>query len=90
MTTTNDGLVKFDCIGRIRFSRDQRETLMDAYEASGLSGPQFCALHGVKYQTFATWLQKRKRGNGRYPVPMASRGAGAEPLFLLAAVDEDP
>jgi hypothetical protein len=27
-----------------------------------LSGPKFAALHGVKYQTFAAWLQKRKRG----------------------------
>ncbi|WP_425494636.1 hypothetical protein [Luteolibacter pohnpeiensis] len=33
-----------------------------------MSGPQFAAHHGLKYQTFATWLQKRKRATGAYPV----------------------
>jgi hypothetical protein len=41
MTTTNETLVRLDCIGRIRFSRAQREGLLNAYESSGLSGPQF-------------------------------------------------
>ena len=41
--------------------------LLDAYEASGLSGPQFAVQHGVKYQTFATWLPTRKRQRGGYP-----------------------
>ena len=86
MTTTNEGLIKLDCIGRTRLSREQRESLLDGYEASGLSGPQFCAQHGVKYQTFATWLQKRKRGDGRYPVPSAA--PESKPLFLLAGVEE--
>lgn len=86
MTTTNDGLVKLDCIGRVRFSREQRESMLDAYEASGLSGPQFCAQHGVKYQTFATWLQRRKRGDGRYPALLPA-GAAPVPLFLPTEVD---
>jgi hypothetical protein len=32
-----------------------------------VSGPKFAALVGVKYQTFATWMQKRKRRQGKYP-----------------------
>jgi transposase-like protein len=61
MTDTNDGkLVRLDCLGRIRFSREQREALLDGYESSGLSGPEVCGRHGVKYQTFATWRQKRR------------------------------
>ncbi|QUE52986.1 hypothetical protein KBB96_09925 [Luteolibacter ambystomatis] len=79
--------MKQDCIGRIRFSREQRDALLDAYQSSGSSGPQFCALHGVKYQTFATWLQKRKRDDGRYPV---SGPAPAAPLFLPAVVEKFP
>jgi len=35
--------------------------MVEAYQASGLSGPRFAALHGVKYQTLANRLQKRKR-----------------------------
>jgi hypothetical protein len=67
MTTTKGSLVRQDCIGRIRFGREQRDMLLEAYEASGLSGPRFAAQHGVKYQTFATWLQARRRQRGGYP-----------------------
>ncbi len=35
--------------------------MLEAYARSGLSGPKFAALHGVNYQTFAGWLQRRKR-----------------------------
>jgi hypothetical protein len=38
--------------------------LLDAYEASRLSGPQFAAQHGVKYQTFPKSLQGPKRQHG--------------------------
>jgi hypothetical protein len=41
--------------------REQRETLLDEFEKSGLSAAQFAAHVGVKYQTFATWVQKRRR-----------------------------
>jgi hypothetical protein len=81
MTTTNETLVRLDCIGRIRFSRSQREGLLDAYESSGLSGPQFAAQHGVKYQTFATWLQSRKRARGQYPALAPSAGQAGSAIF---------
>lgn len=61
MNATHDSLVKFDRRGRLRYAPDQKAALVEAYAASGLSGPKFAALHGVKYQTFAAWLQKRKR-----------------------------
>ena len=70
----------------MRFTRKQREALLDGYEASGLSGPQFCAQHGIKYQTFATWLQKRKRDDGRDPIPLVP--PESTPLFLLAGVED--
>ncbi len=57
----NESLIRQDRLGRMRFTREQRESLLDAYEASGLTGPQFAALHGVAYQTFATWAQKRRK-----------------------------
>ncbi|SHK49788.1 hypothetical protein SAMN02745181_0018, partial [Rubritalea squalenifaciens DSM 18772] len=45
-----------------------REALLDTFEKSPLSGTKFAALHGVKYQTFATWVQNRKRERDEYPV----------------------
>jgi len=61
MTATNDGILKADRRGRLSYSPEQRSVLVAAFQASGLSGPRFAALHGVKYQTLANWLQKRKR-----------------------------
>lgn len=89
MTTTKDDggkLIRVDAIGRMRTAAPQREALLDAYESSGLSGPEFAARHGVKYQTFATWLQKRKRRTGGYPAMAAPDGGGVFPL-LLAEVE---
>lgn len=61
MNATHDSLVKFDRRGRLRYAPEQKAALVEAYAASGLSGPKFATLHGVNYQTFAAWLQKRKR-----------------------------
>lgn len=53
--------IKTDVLGRLQRTREQRERILDEYRRSGLSGRKFAALCGVKYQTFATWLQRRKR-----------------------------
>lgn len=37
---------------------------MDEFEKSGLPAAQFAAHVGVKYQTFATWVQKRRKARG--------------------------
>ena len=57
----NDGIIKSDVRGRLHYSKAQRSALVQAFETSGLSGPRFAALHGVKYQTLASWIQKGKR-----------------------------
>ena len=53
-------LLKTDTRGRVRSTQQQRDGVLDAYEASGLSGPEFSRVHGIKYQTFATWRQNRR------------------------------
>lgn len=58
-------LIKTDGLGRMRRTREQREQILDEYERSGLSGPKFAAMCGVKYQTFAFWLQRRRRERGK-------------------------
>ncbi len=54
-------ILKTDRLGRVRTPSAQREALLDAFERSGLSGMKFAALHGVKYPSFANWVQQRKR-----------------------------
>ena len=81
-------LIKTDCIGRIRVSPEHREKLLDTFESSGMSGQKFAKHCGVKYQTFATWVQKRKRGRNEYP---AEHDAPPESLLQsLAQVELAP
>lgn len=45
--------------GRLCSSPQQREVMLDAFEASGQSALAFSKEHGIKYQTFILWLRKR-------------------------------
>ena len=47
--------------GRVLTTQEQRRALLQAFENSGLSGPQFARVAGINYQTFATWRQQHKR-----------------------------
>ena len=65
MTTTTDTtleILKQDRKGRVRTPRAKQEAILDEYERSGMSGPEFAEYLGLKYQTFATWVQKRRKG----------------------------
>ena len=39
----------------------RREELLLEFERSGLPATKFAQLAGVRYQTFATWVQKHKK-----------------------------
>ena len=39
----------------------KQEAILDEYERSGMSGPEFAEYFGIKYQTFATWVQNRRK-----------------------------
>ena len=81
MTATHDTILKADRSGRLRLSPEQRFALLQAYQTSGLSGPRFAALHGVKYQTLATWIQKSKQTASLKPKRL---------LFIAAEVTTGP
>jgi hypothetical protein len=71
MTNTTESiaggqLLKTDVLGRVRTPVDRREMLLDEFEKSGVSGKKFAAMTGVGYQTFASWIQKRRRARGDY------------------------
>lgn len=72
MTTNENDLscageiLKVDVLGRVTVPREKREELLDAFEGSGMSGAQFAHHHGIHVQTFASWIQKRRRERGDY------------------------
>ena len=79
-------ILKVDTAGRVWTPREQREAVLDEFERSGLPASKFAAHIGVKYPTFASWVQKRRqrRGGG------AAR-TGKEPAALKwveATVDD--
>lgn len=59
----NESIMKADRRGRLRYTPEQKQTMVDAYRASGLSAPRFAAHHGVNYQTLVTWIKKDKQSS---------------------------
>jgi len=66
MTQADEVVLKQDVLGRVKTPKARREQLLDEFERSGLPGMKFAELAGIKYQTFATWVQKRRRQRGDY------------------------
>ena len=56
----NESIMKADRRGRLRYTPEQKKTMVDAYLVSGLSAPRFATLHGVNYQTLVSWIKRRK------------------------------
>jgi len=80
-------LLKTDRLGRVSVPPETRELLLDRFESSGLSGQAFAAQIGVKYSTFASWVQKRRRARGEYA--NEGREAVKAPLSLVEAIVEE-
>ena len=84
MTKAVEPILKTDVLGRVKTLAERRESLLDEFERSGLSGAKFAALAGIKYQTFATWAQRRRRQRAAGSVPAKP----ADPVRWLEAVIE--
>ena len=69
--------VTLDTKGRVRTTREQRRVILAEFERSGLSAAQFARRTGLKYSTFALWVQRCRR---------SKRPARKTPLRLLEAV----
>jgi len=76
---TTSIIIKSDRTGRTRYTRQYKQEVLAAFDASSLSAPQFAAQCGVKYPTFASWIAAEKR-DGK---PSATED---RPTFLLAEV----
>ena len=88
-TTLPDEILKTDVMGRVRTPPARREALLEEFARSGVSGKKFAALKGMNYQTFASWVQQRRKARGEYPLPVSQPGAhvrGPQTLRLVEAV----
>ena len=86
MTTMQEeevtSIVKADRTGRTRYTDQYKAEVVEAFAASGLSGPAFARQCGVKYPTFAAWVAKARRQD-RPSQP----GQPASP-FIIAEIGE--
>lgn len=65
-----------DSKGRVRISKEQRRVILAEFERSGLSAARFARQTGLKYPTFAAWVQHSRR----------TKRPPTKPLRLLEAV----
>lgn len=69
-------VLKQDAAGRVWTPRDRREAVLDEFERSGLPATKFAAHVGVKYPTFAAWVQQRRKSRQAAGAPgQATAGA---------------
>jgi transposase-like protein len=54
-------VLRTDERGRVRVPAERRNALLEEFERSGISGAKFARLAGVKYATFANWVQARRK-----------------------------
>src|SRR5689334_6157189 len=86
-TQTEGQILKTDALGRVRVTAERRERLLDEYEGSGVSGRKFAELTGIKYQTFASWVQRRRRHRGKEAKTKAPPNRAAAVRWLEAVVE---
>ena len=56
-----DQLLKTDGRGRVWTPPEKRAEILAEFERSGMPATKFAEHVGVKYSTFANWVQKRRR-----------------------------
>jgi transposase-like protein len=57
----DSSIIRTGSDGRLRYSPDQRQALLDSFDRSGMSAMSFTRQHGVQYQTFIAWIRKRRQ-----------------------------
>lgn len=68
-------ILKSDADGRMLLPVEQQVELVRGFERSGLSGPRFAAMAGLKFQTFTAW-----RRIGHHPACAGSWVSGGKPI----------
>ena len=83
-------ILKQDRRRRVLVPLERRRELLEEFERSGTSGAQFARLAGIKYATFANWVQKRRKEQAvaGKESPGASEGRQSGGVRLLEALVE--
>lgn len=81
-------VVRSDRRGRLLVRARQRALILEAFDASALSGMAFCRQHGLSYSTFANWIQKRRK-DGAIP-SIVHDAAREKPLFAEVIIPQAP
>lgn len=76
----DSSIIRTGSDGRLRYTAEQRQALLDAFDCSGMSAMGFTRQHGVSYQTFIAWIRKRHQ-NSR---PSEVEGPGFAEVLLNA------
>ncbi len=76
-------IVKADRAGRTRYTDQYKAEVLEAFEASSLSGPAFARQCGIKYPTFAAWAAKARREDRPH-----QSAAPASP-FIIAEIERE-
>jgi hypothetical protein len=87
-TQTSGLILKTDSLARVRTPPGRKREVLDEFERSGLSGWKFASLVGIKYQTFAAWVTKRKREGQVVAPAKAKAAAGAKVRWREAVIDQ--
>ena len=84
-------ILRTDKRGRVRVTPERRGELLAEYDRSGLSGPKFATLTGLKYQTLAGWLHKRrKQGHDVSPVLTGAKAPAVQWLETVIQSAQPP
>src|SRR5262245_40505350 len=81
--------VTMDTQGRLRTSKEQRRLILSEFERSGASAAQFARRTGLKYSTFAAWVQRhrrRKRPGSKSPVRLLEAVVSSTPSLSTLEV----
>ena len=87
MATTTTGTTELidtgerrDTLGRVVMPKERRQELVIAWRASGLTQAAFAKGEGVRYSTFAHWVQQAKK-----KVPVARSASIIQAAFANAS-----
>jgi len=70
----------------VRTPPARQEEILDAFERSGVSGLKFAKLVGIKYQTLASWIARRRREREGARTKAPKEALGRTPVRFVEAV----
>lgn len=89
MTSTTDELLKTDTLGRVSTPPVKRELILDEFDRSGMSAKAFAEHIGVKYTTFANWVQRRRKDRGEVRSTRKADSSKTEIALVEAFVSDE-